>query len=484
MQIASAIGGFSMSESDNLRKAMGKKQPEEMAKYKEKFVAGAKARNHDEKFARELFETMEYFAGYGFNKSHSTAYALVTYQTAWLKAHHPVEFTAANLTVESSNSDKIKEFADEARRAGIKLLPPSVNHSQRYFAVEHGTIRYGLGAVKGMGTRAAELVAQERRRGGPYASLEDLCERHDANVLGKTALEALAQAGALDGLGRSRRGNFESIESALRSSAVTREDRRRGQRLLFATAPPVAATVAAGTAADGSAEPGSVGRSGAARGPAEWPEHERLAREKAALGFYLSGHPFEKRGTFLKKLAGSSTAALAGLAAGTHVRIAGMVSSVRVMPIKQGKNAGQKMARFLLEDLEGQVHVTCFARAYTNARDRIVEDAIVFLSGRIDGQSEERAVLLDLIEPASEVVRREVAGLVVRLEASDTQEGALQRLREIVDRFRGQQLLHLDVIDQGHCHRVRTDSGIQVSDAILDELALLVGPENLSFTRT
>jgi DNA polymerase III alpha subunit len=161
-----------------------------------------------------------------------------------------------------------------------------------------------------------------------------------------------------------------------------------------------------------------------------------------------------------------------------------MVSSVRVLQIKQGKNAGQKMARFLLEDLDGQVPVTCFARAFTTARDRIVEDAIVFLSGRIDGQSEERALLLDLIEPASEVVRREVAGLVVRLEGTDAQDGALRRLQEIVDRYRGQQQLHLDVIDQGSCHRVRTDAAIQICDGILDELALMLGPEKLSFTRT
>ncbi len=465
MQISNIVGGFSMTEADNLRKAMGKKKPEVMAKFKDQFIAGAKAQSYAEKFAKELFETMEYFAGYGFNKSHSTAYALVTYQTAWLKAHYPIEFTAANLTVESSNSDKIKEFVDEARRAHLAILPPSVNHSQRYFGVEQKAIRYGLGAIKGVGTRVADSIAAERRRGGPYTSLDDLCDRLEANLLNKTALEALVQAGAFDGLGRSRSDHFAAIESALRNSAKAREDRRRGQKMLFAPPAP--------------AEP--VSRGGPL--PNEWPEHERLAREKESLGFYLSGHPFEKRGAFLRRIAGHTTASLAGVEGGTTMRIAGMISSVRVLQIKQGKNAGQKMARFQLEDLDGQVAVTCFARTYATMKDRIVEDAIVFLSGRLDANSEERALLLDQLEPAAEVVRREVSGIVLHLRGALATDEHLDRLAATLARHRGQQHLHLDIDDGTACYRVRADEGVRVSDALLDDLATLVGPDNMSFTR-
>ena len=467
MQISNLIGGFSMSEADNLRKAMGKKKPEVMAKFKDQFIAGAKAQNYGEKFAKELFETMEYFAGYGFNKSHSTAYALVTYHTAWLKAHYPTEFTAANLTVESSNSDKIKEFIDEARRSGMPILPPSVNRSQRYFGVEQKSIRYGLGAIKGVGTRVADAIAEESRGKGEFSSLEDLCERLDSTLLNKTALEAMVQAGALDGLGRSRAGNFAAIEQALRSSAIAREDRRRGQKMLFAA--PALPTKASSTAgAD----------------PTEWPEHDRLAREKESLGFYLSGHPFEKRGAFLRRIAGQTTRSLAGIEPGGTVRIAGMVSSVRVLQIKQGKNAGQKMARFQLEDLDGQVAVTCFARAYANLKDRIVDDAIVFLSGRLDSNSEEKALLLDQLEPAAEVVRREVAGLVLHLRGAMVTEANLDRILKVVHRHKGHQHLLLDVEDGTDCYRVRADEGVKVGDELLDELANLVGPENMSFTRT
>jgi DNA polymerase-3 subunit alpha len=469
MQIANLIGGFSMSDADNLRKAMGKKKPEVMAKYKDQFVDGAKARNYGERFARELFETMEFFAGYGFNKSHSTAYALVTYQTAWLKTHYPCEFTAANLTVESNNTDKVKEFVDEARRHGMRLLPPSVNHSHCYFCVEDKSIRFGLGAIKGVGARAAELIAKQRLDRGPYQSLEDLCDRLDNGSVNKIALEALVQAGALDDLGKSRRSTFTAIESALKSSAMAREDRRRGQKLLFG-APPAAPTKTPGSAAIKLAD--------------EWIESDRLLREKESLGFYLSGHPFEKRGTLLRRIAGQTTASLAGLEPGASVRIAGMVSSVQVKQIKQGKNAGQKMAHFRLEDLAGAVSVVCFARTFALVKERLIEDSIVFLTGRLDREGEEPSLRLDQIEPAAEVIRREVAGLVLLLRGHLTSESSLSRILALCDKYRGQQHLHFDVEDGDTIHRIRAETGIRITDDLLDEFALTVGPDAISFTRT
>ena len=328
MQVSGSIGGFSMSEADNLRKAMGKKKPEVMLKFKDKFIKGAEAQGYEATFAKELFETMEYFAGYGFNKSHSTAYALVTYQTAWLKAHYPTEFIAANLTTESGNSDKIKEFVDDIRRADMKILPPSVNHSMRYFGVEDGAIRYGLGAIKGVGTRVADAIAENRAVNGPYSNLDDFCERLDTTVLNKTALESLVQSGGFDDMGRTRAGNAAQIEKAVRAAATAREDRRRGQAMLFA--PPPIETILD--------EENCI---------PEWPEHDRLTREKESLGFYLSGHPFEKRGAFLRRIAGNTTASVAQLQPSENIRIAGMISGVRILQIKQGKNAGKKMAKFM-----------------------------------------------------------------------------------------------------------------------------------------
>ncbi|MEC9048097.1 MAG: DNA polymerase III subunit alpha [Planctomycetota bacterium] len=464
MQISGSIGGFSMSEADNLRKAMGKKKPEVMLKFKDQFIEGAEKKGYDGKFAKELFETMEYFAGYGFNKSHSTAYALVTYQTAWLKAHYPTEFTAANLTTESSNSDKIKEFVDDIRRAGMTILPPSVNHSMRYFNVEDGAIRYGLGAIKGVGTRVADAIAAERAESGPYANMDDLCERLDSMLVNKTALESLVAAGAFDDMGRTRAGNAKQIESALRAAANAREDKRRGQKMLFAAEP-----VAVAEAAED--------------GVPEWPEHDRLTREKEALGFYLSGHPFEKRGRFLSRIAGSTIDAAASMPLGDSIRIAGMISGARILQIKQGKNAGKKMAKFLLEDLDGQIPVTCFARTFENVKDYIVEDEIVFITARRDKGSEEPALLLDDLMTAEQVIRREVAGLVVNLEGPLASEQSIERIFEVVEAHKGEQHFHMDIEDGGDWFRVRSDTGVRVDEALIDALALLVGPGNLSFTR-
>ena len=464
MQISGLIGGFSMSEADNLRKAMGKKKPEVMLKFKDMFIKGAEEQNYSGKFAKELFETMEYFAGYGFNKSHSTAYALVTYQTAWLKAHYPTEFIAANLTTESGNSEKIKEFVDDIRRADMKILGPSVNHSMRYFGVENGAIRYGLGAIKGVGTRVADGIAENRAEHGPYANLDDLCERLESSALNKTALESLVQSGAFDDMGRTRAGNAAHIEQAIRAAASAREDRRRGQAMLFAP-PPVE------TALDEE------------NGVPEWPEHDRLTREKESLGFYLSGHPFEKRGGFLRRIAGNTTATVAQLQPSESVRIAGMISGVRILQIKQGKNAGKKMAKFLLEDLEGLVPVTCFARAFETLKEHIVEDEIVFLTGRQDKGSEEPALLLDALDPAAVVVRREVSGIVLHLDASMSTEVFLGRVAAIAESHKGNHQLNLDVEDGEDCFRIRADGGVAISDELIDSFAVLVGPDNMSFTR-
>ncbi len=464
MQVSGSIGGFSMSEADNLRKAMGKKKPEVMLKFKDKFIKGAEAQGYQAKFAKELFETMEYFAGYGFNKSHSTAYALVTYQTAWLKAHYPTEFIAANLTTESGNSDKIKEFVDDVRRADMKILPPSVNHSMRYFGIEDGAIRYGLGAIKGVGTRVADAIAENRVENGPYSNLDDFCERLDTTVLNKTALESLVQSGGFDDMGRTRAGNAAQIEKAVRAAATAREDRRRGQAMLFA--PPPVETVL-----------------DEENGIPEWPEHDRLAREKESLGFYLSGHPFEKRGAFLRRIAGNTTASVAQLQPSENIRIAGMISGVRILQIKQGKNAGKKMAKFMLEDLDGMVPVTCFARSFETLKDHIVEDEIVFLTGRQDKGSEEPALLLDALDPASVVVRREVSGIVLHLDASMSTDVFLTRVIAIAGKHSGNHQLNLDVEDGGDCFRIRADSGVAISDELIDSFAVLVGPDNMSFTR-
>ncbi|MEO0480965.1 MAG: DNA polymerase III subunit alpha [Planctomycetota bacterium] len=474
MRISATISGFSMSEADQLRKAMGKKKPEVMAKFKQKFVDGATDRGHDAKMATNLFETIEFFAGYGFNKSHSAAYALVTYQTAWLKAHYPVEFIAANMTVESANSDKLREYVDEARRKQYEILPPSLNHSERRFTVENGQIRFGLGAVKGVGERFADQAAEECQKNGPYGSLEDFCSRQDAQLLNKGALEALTNAGAFDEIEPSRRATFDGLDPAIRTAARERADRLRGQGSLFdLTAPP----------------PTPQSSNGQTK-VLEWPESERLLREKTALGFYLSGHPFEKRGRFLARLAGHQSSDLADLGPGEEVRIAGMISAAREIIIKNGRNAGKKMGRFLLEDLEGNLEVVVFARAYEVMRDKIADDSIVIVRGRVDRKDENAendtpGILCDEIEEARSAIAREVDALVLRLDAAATSPESLDELGEIALRHRGEHRLAFELESDGAIHRIRADRrfAVDLSDELIDELAERLNPSALNFTR-
>ena len=383
-----------------------------------------------------------------------------------MKAHYLTEFMAANMTTESSNSDKAKEFVDEARRVQLEVRPPDVNASHRFFNVEEGAIRFGLGAIKGVGSRAADLIAEERGA-GPFRSLEDLCERVDPTAMNKTALEALAKAGALESLGLTRRTALDSVDVAIRSAAQARDDRRKGQGLLFG----VAATPP---------EPPQDSKSSE-----EWSEAERLAREKEALGFYLSGHPFQKRGKFYARLAGNTSGSLASLAAGTEVRIAGMLSSIRIMQIKSGRNAGQKMARLRLEDLEGIIEVTCFARTYQKVKDLLIEDAIVFATGRLDGESEETALLLDEVIKAQSVVDSEVHALVLRLGSEQMQDGTLDGIIAAIAAHPGDQRLLLEVQEGDEVFSIRTDArfSMRLTDELLDSLADLVGPSRLAFAR-
>ena len=477
MRIAAVIAGFTMNEADSLRKAMGKKKIEVMQKFRAKFIDGSEAKGHSRKFAEDLFDTIEYFAGYGFNKSHSAAYALITYQTAWLKAHYRVEFVAANMTVESGTTDKLKEYVDEARMTDIAVRPPDVNASECHFAVEDGEIRYGLGAIKGVGTRVAEEIAETRRASGNYKSLEDLCTRIDSGLANKGVLEALSKSGALDGIEPSRKLALDGLDAVLRASSSAREDKKRGQMSLFGIGEsPVATPQSNGSNANG--DTATI---------EEWDEHERLSKEKEALGFYLSGHPFAKRGAFLSRIAGNDSLSIANLEPekAKNVRLAGMLTGVRIMTIKSGRNAGMKMARALLEDLHTQLPIVIFSRAFEKLKDRLVEDELVFVAGRVDQQSEELGLLVEDIQLADNVVAEEVAGLVVRVDANRVDDRFLTGLSEAIERHRGNQRLSIEVQENGDAHLIRTDGrfNVRIDERLIEGLSRLVGNEALSFIR-
>jgi DNA polymerase-3 subunit alpha len=354
MQISQIIGGYSLGGADLLRRAMGKKKPEEMAKHRDIMREGAKRKGYDEALAMQLFDLMEKFAEYGFNKSHTAAYAVVSYQTAWLKAHHTAAYLAATLSSDMDDTDSVKIFHDDALKNGLAVLPPDINQSvYRFLPVDRGRVRYGLGAVKGTGEGAVANILAVRQQGGAFTDLFDFCKRIDRRVVNRRAIEALVRAGAFDGLHANRNATLMSVGLAM--EWAENQQANAAQNSLFgdamAEAPPDLVKVP------------------------EWPLRERLAQEKTALGFYLSGHPFEADRAALKGLAERGLKDVKPQPG--QQLMAGTVSSLRTQMTRRGK-----MAAVILDDGIAQVEVAVFNELYEAHRTLIKEDALLIIVGK------------------------------------------------------------------------------------------------------
>ncbi len=388
MLIAVTVAGFTMAEADVLRKAMGKKKAEVMAQQEQKFIDGAVARNVPRDKAQELWNQIEPFAGYGFNKSHSVAYAMLAYKTAYLKAHYPVAFMAAMLNSELSSSDAIAKYLAECRsNMGIQVLPPDINQSDWFFTVAPATvengkaIRFGLGAIKGVGEGAIESVLAARRRVGSFRSLAHLVSEIDLRLANHKVLECLIKAGAFDSLGVHRAALASVLDDVLEYGQRRRREREEGQANLF------------GLAALATSGPGGPGAAGGAAGgferepwpdpsAPEWSERERLRYEKEALGLYLTGNPLSEYQDALSRLTTHTTAGLKEGAEGT-VTVGGVVSGFTRVKIKSGPNAGRFMGRFVLEDLEGSLPVTLFANQLQQFGSVVADEAVVLVKGQL-----------------------------------------------------------------------------------------------------
>lgn len=415
MRIANVLGGFSLNEADTLRKAMGKKKPEVMAKFREKFRTGCVRNGIPAEAADEIWTQMEFFAGYGFNKSHTVAYALVTYQTAFMKRHHPHAFMAALLTCESGDRDKLSEYIDECRRMGIKVLPPDVSRSEHDFAVDGDAIRYGLGSVKGVGEAAAHAIVAARAKGGPFASVFDLCERVDAKTLNRGTLEALAQGGAFDGSGARRAQVIEVLDRALALAAEVHADRSLGQLGLFGGG-------AADTAPSYPAVP-------------EWPLQDLLAKEKDVLGYYVTSHPLAKHEAAIRRLATGTSATLRDAPEKAQVRLGGLVTGLRTSIVKNGPNEGRKMAFFRLEDFAGSASCVMFSKAYAEHQALLTNDRVVVLEGDVDVSRDEPTVRVNRIVPIDEAPHVFAKGFLVRL--SDASTSTLDLVRKALQERQG-----------------------------------------------
>ncbi len=411
MQIAQAIGGYTLGGADLLRRAMGKKKPEEMAQHRGIFVEGAKANGVEGHTAHELFDLMEKFAGYGFNKSHAAAYALVAYQTAWLKAHYGAQFMAAVLSSDMDDIDKVRELIKDCRRMGITMLPPSVNSCRYRFTVADATtIRYGLGAIKGAGESATEAIVQEREQGGVYSDLFDLCRRVDKRV-NRRVLEALTRAGALDGLGPSRASILASLDLALQLSQQEDRARDAGMADLFGAA----------TAAQGELAPAV----NFVQAP-EPPVRERLLAEKAVLGWSPGGHLIDE---FAAEVARLDVAPLASLKAGRR-RVAGIVDDMRVRPSRRGR-----MAIVVLDDGTASTEVTVYSELLQSAGEALSRNELVVMEGEYgeDRYSGELGLVAEKIWSLEQARREFARAVMLRLEPGDFRNGLVRELQEIFD---------------------------------------------------
>jgi DNA polymerase-3 subunit alpha len=366
MQIAQRVAAYSLGQADLLRKAMGKKDAAVMAAERGKFVDGAVGNGYDKKKANDIFDYIEPFARYGFNKSHSVAYALVAYHTAWLKVHYPRHFMAALMSSEMDKTDSVVKFIHEASQMGIKVLPPDVNESNKFFTVVGPNIRFGLGAVKGVGESAIESVLEARHTVGRFTSLLRFCEEVDLRACNKKVLEALVKSGSFDFLGSTRKALYEQLENTADSAQRAKDEKERGQSSLFgmfggATTPALVTS---------SAPPPPLSRE-------EWPDEEMLRYEKETLGFYVSGHPLNKYSDELKNFANATTETLWKFVDQT-ANIGGIISQMKKSKIKKGRNEGRMMAKFVLDDQFGSVECVVFSDLY-DKYSRWLENGVAVL---------------------------------------------------------------------------------------------------------
>jgi len=440
MRILNRLGGIELPNAYKCIKAISKKKLETIAKFQKEFKSGAQQQGLAGDEADEIFNLIEKFAGYGFNKSHSTAYALIAYMTAYLKAHYPVEFMAALLTSEMANrnfkkKDLVVEHIEDCRRMQIEVVPPDVNRSYPNFTVKGEQILFGLAAIKGCGYSAAEALAAERDARGPYTSLFDFCERLDPGVANRGTMEALVKAGAFDATGARRAALMQILERAIQSGAAASADRRAGQQNLFADADE-----------DGPATANSAPNLGLPDVP-EWPEKERLAHEKEVLGFYFSSHPLAEFEDVLKTFCSHRAGEVANLPDKTPVLLGGMLAAIKITHTKKPKseNAPTKYAMFDLEDLEGILRCILWPEPYAQTGHLVQADAIVAVRGRIDKRpgSEEVNIIVDEIIPLTELEARYTKKVVIRVPEDETSDRKLDSLFEILRGYPGECELQL-----------------------------------------
>jgi len=480
MRICNQLGDIPLCEAYSLIKAISKKKAKTIAKARERFVAGCINKGLKEGQAEQIFELIERFAGYGFNKSHSTRYAFIAYQTAYMKAHWPVEYMAALLTYEMDNMDKVVDYIAECAEMGIKVLPPDTNESGVDFTPlyaetedgkkKKGVIRFGLAAVKGVGEKAVEQIIAAREKVGRFQSLFHFCENVDLRLANKQVLESLIKAGAFDGLGGNRAQMTAGLEKAMEVGANLQADRQDGQMNFFGQT--------AG-ASDYSQDQHSLPQS------APWPEAQMLAFEKEVLGFYVTSNPLSHHAETLDLYSTHNSSELEGAGQDKQIIIGGMVTKIRYNLTKTGRNAGAKMAVFVLEDLQGQVEVVMFPDVLNKFGKALVQDTVVFVKGKADYRREKPNIIAIELITLDEVREKLAAKVTIRLDARDVTKEKVAEIRSICEHHKGRSPVYVAVRTEKGKVYAAVDKNLSVNPDVefCKKMKQLVGEENFQLVR-
>ncbi|WP_207761432.1 DNA polymerase III subunit alpha [Leptospira perolatii] len=471
MSISREVGGYTMGESDMLRKAMAKKKKELMEPLRKKFIEGALLKGHSQKFAEELFDQLEKFGGYGFNKSHSVAYALVTYQTAYMKANYPTEYMAALLAGDHSKTTDIVKYINNAREMGIRVLTPDVNESDVSFSViDETTIRFGISAMKGVGEGAAENIIQSRRKIGGFKDIKDFILNIDTRIINKKVFEALVQGGALDSFGYTRKCLFDSLDSLVSFAQKEQARSAEGQFSLFGES-----TLSYELNLPKQAE--------------EWEMEERLRREKSVTGIFLSGHPLDKYEGHLRSLNNTEIERLDNVKAGSKVEVAGVMTTLKVRFTKKK----EEFVNFKLEDRTGEIECVAFPKMYQKFKEFIREDQAVFIKGDLDrieaGESELRGqIKVNSIEilNQSTIEDKMEKSLHIRLEDKHRQmPDVINHLNTLLSAYKGSSNVYFHINFENQEKKViraHDYFSVQPNPELMSRLVSLLGEDTVYYS--
>jgi len=467
MQIANRLAGFSLGEADILRRAMGKKNREEMAAQREKFLTGCAVKKVPPKKAERIFDLMAEFAGYGFNKSHSCAYALLAYQTAWLKTHYAVEFMAALLTSETGNTEKAVKYIHEAKGMGITVLPPDVNTSDVDFTPVGEQIRFGLRAIKNVGENTVRGILEARQKLGKFRSMFELCDSVDPRLLNRRVLESLVKSGALDSFGARRSQLYAVIDRAMERGQKIQRDSASTQHGLF--------VAGAGGSAHAPLEPELPDAE-------EWPEYELLANEFSTLGFYISGHPLDKYSARLKELKAVELAAMEGRRNGEEVAIGALVSSTRPMRSRKG----DRWAILNLQDMTGELEALVFPEAFARLEAMLKSGVPLLLRGRVNVEDAGTRVAIQEAQPLDGIAGapETTARMRVRIDLSAMDEMTLDQIKTVLAGSPGPCPIAFDIFDpDGSMATLSSNQRVRIDERLVTRLQEMPGIGSVEVVR-